>query len=55
MGFRIGKKDGFDNVATKRVHDVGTRVISETKLTLHENVKEFNEERAAHNYVCHLV
>ena len=41
---RIGKKEKFTNAQVKEVHDVSTRVISQTKLSLHENVVGFDED-----------
>ena len=40
----MGNQDGFGNEELKKTHDVGTRVIKETKLTIHENVLEYEEE-----------
>ena len=40
---RIGKGDGFSNQNTKKLHDVGTRAMTNTKLCIHENVTEFSE------------
>lgn len=45
FGVRIGKGDGFSNVGTKKLHDVGTRAMTNTKLCIHENVTEFAEEK----------
>lgn len=44
MVVRIGKGDGFSNEHTKKLHDVGTRAMNNTKLCIHENVTEFDEE-----------
>ena len=41
---RMGPQDGFGNEMLKKTHDVGTRVIRETKLSLHENVLEYLED-----------
>lgn len=42
---RIGKRDKFENKETKKLHDVGTRFMKETFLSLHENVVGFDEDR----------
>ena len=34
----------FDNKEVKEVHDASTSVLRKTKLTLHENVQEFDED-----------
>ena len=41
---RLGLQDGFTNEMLKKTHDVGTRVINETKLSIHENVLEYEED-----------
>ena len=33
----------FDNKEVEQVHDAGTNILRKTKLTLHENVPEFEE------------
>ena len=43
MQLRMGKKDGFANETTKKLHDVATRFILDAKLTIHENVVDFQE------------
>ncbi len=40
----MGKQDGFGNEETKQLHDISTRVVGRTKLSLHENVTEFEED-----------
>lgn len=40
----MGKKDGFKNELTKKLHDVGTAVIRKTKLSIHENVIGYDED-----------
>lgn len=41
---RYGKKEGFKNIALKRVHDAGTRFQQDCDVSLHENVPEYEEE-----------
>ena len=41
---RMGKKDGFNNELTKKLHDVGTAVMRRAKLNVHENVLGYNED-----------
>lgn len=42
----MGKQEKFENKEVKKLHDVGTRFIQETWLSLHENVVEFQEDGA---------
>ena len=44
----MGKQDGFGNELTKKLHDVGTAVIRRTKVSIHENVTEYDEDE----YLC---
>lgn len=41
---RMGKKDGFNNELTKKLHDISTAVIPKTKMSVHENVPEYGED-----------
>lgn len=41
---RMGKRAGFANEATKELHDIGTRVMKEVGLSIHENVVQFSED-----------
>ena len=41
---RMGKKDGFKNELTKKLHDISTAVIPKTKMSVHENVPEYCED-----------
>ena len=41
---RMGLGDKFENAELKQLHDVGTRFILETFMSLHENVPEFQED-----------
>ena len=41
----MGKQDGFGNVLTKQLHDASTAVVPKTKLTVHENVPGFAEDK----------
>ena len=36
--------EGFKNEMLKKLHDVGTRIIKETKLSIHENVLGYEED-----------
>ena len=40
----MGKKDGFNNELTKKLHDISTAVIPKTKMSVHENVPEYGED-----------
>ena len=51
----MGKQDGFENLETKHLHDVGVRVIKNTKFSIHENVTEFEEESPHHVQILHTV
>jgi hypothetical protein len=44
----MGKQDGFDNSTTKKLHDVGVAVMRKTRLSIHENVMEFDEDSLHH-------
>ena len=41
---RMGKKDGFKNELTKKLHDISTALIPKTKMSIHENVPEYEED-----------
>ena len=41
---RMGKKDGFNNELTKKLHDISTALIPKTKMSIHENVPEYEED-----------
>ena len=41
---RMGKKDGFNNELTKKLHDISTAVIPKTKMSVHESVPEYGED-----------
>ena len=51
---RMGLQDGFTNEMLKKTHDVGTRVINETKLSVHENVLEYEEDLMFFRYAVLL-
>ena len=40
---RMGNGEKFDNDEVKKCHDVGSAFIKRTRLSLHENVTEFDE------------
>ena len=40
----MGDGEKFDNQEIKQVHDISTKVVTQTKLSIHENVVEFNED-----------
>ena len=50
----MGLQDGFTNEMLKKTHDVGTRVIDETKLSVHENVLEYEEDLMFFRYAVLL-
>ena len=43
MDLRYGKKEGFTNLEKKRVHDAGTRFQQDCPVSVHENVREYEE------------
>lgn len=46
LQLRMGKRMGFEDSLVKLLHDVSTKVMSATRLNIHENVLEYDQERS---------